>query len=198
MDKVHIHEFFLLLWHADRTFFFLNTLTVFHNLITLVLDIPYFCWSYVSQWSTYCPFTIVQIFGQFCILMQMSLRLKIVRIITFVDFFTSCFQYLSLLYFNDKIGQNFGNKLKRSKVGTKFFFFFFTLRYFCKFTFANLQKKNFFFFANLLRSVSKALSNESNAKRNFLFSSMKQKKKDSKRNPRNIFLFSINQHDNNF
>ena len=63
------------------------------------------------------------------------------------------------------------------------------------------NKKNFIFFANLQRSVSKALSNESNAKRNFQFSSMKQtkkKKEDSKRNPRNIFLFSINQHDNNF
>ena len=60
--------------------------------------------------------------------MQMSLRMKIVWIITFVDFFPFCFQYLSLLHFNGKIGQNFGNKLKLSKVGTEFFFFF-TLRY---------------------------------------------------------------------
>ena len=42
------------------------------------------------------------------------------------------------------------------------------------------NKKKFIFFANLLRSVSKALSNESNAKRNFQFSSMKQKKKKKK------------------
>ena len=54
--------------------FFLSTFTVFLNLITLVLDIPYFCWSYVLQWGTYCPFTIVHIFCQFCILMQMSLK----------------------------------------------------------------------------------------------------------------------------
>ena len=63
-------------------------------------------------------------FGQFCVLMQMSLRMKIVWIITFVDFFASCFLYLSLLHFNDKIGQNFGNKLKRSKVNVLNFFIF--------------------------------------------------------------------------
>ena len=41
--------------------------------------------------------------------------------------------------------------------------------------------KAIFFFANLLRSISKALSNESNAKLNFLFSSMKQKKGQQKK-----------------
>ena len=118
-----------------------------------------------------------------------------------MDFFPSCFQYLSLLDFNDKIGQNFGNKLKRSKVlvlNFYFLFFYFILILFLFifffysevlkvprrdvkfiglffFLFFFFTNKNFF--PNLLRSVSKALSNKSNAKRNFLFSSMKLKKK---------------------
>ena len=47
--------FFLLLWHANRPIFlfFSCTFKVFQSLITLALYISYFCWSYISQWSTY-------------------------------------------------------------------------------------------------------------------------------------------------
>ena len=107
--------------------------------------------------------------------------MKIVWIIAFVlhisfplafDIYHSCTLMIRLV----KILKN---KLKPSKVGTIFFFYSEVLKVmgrdvkFIGLLFFLIWKKNF---ANLLRSVSKVLSNESNAKCNFLFSSVKQKK----------------------